>query len=44
MAIVGRSMPYDVGMVAAGVIGIAAGLVVSRLGDPEARHAKVAER
>jgi len=44
IAIVARSTPYDVGTVAAGVTGIAAGLTVSRLGHTDARHPEVAER
>jgi predicted branched-subunit amino acid permease len=43
LAIVGRSTPYDIGTVAAGVIGIATGLVVSRAAHTGTRHARDAE-
>ncbi|HEY5423177.1 MAG TPA: AzlC family ABC transporter permease [Ilumatobacteraceae bacterium] len=43
LAIFGRSTPYDVGTVAAGVIGIATGLVISRVARTDAPHARNAE-
>ncbi|HZY08961.1 MAG TPA: hypothetical protein VFE69_14490, partial [Ilumatobacteraceae bacterium] len=43
LAILGRSTPYDIGTVAAGVIGIATGLVISRAARTDAPHARNAE-
>jgi predicted branched-subunit amino acid permease len=44
IAVVGRSMPYDLGTVAAGVSGIAAGIVVSRRAGTGATRPEVSER
>jgi predicted branched-subunit amino acid permease len=43
LAIVGRSTPYDIGTVAAGVTGIATGLVISRVAHTDAPHSRNAE-
>jgi branched chain amino acid efflux pump len=44
IAVVGRSMPYDLGTVAAGMTGIVVGLVVSRIARTDAMRAEVSER
>jgi hypothetical protein len=44
IAVVGRSLAYDLGTVAAGMTGIATGLVVSRIARTDATRAEVSER
>jgi predicted branched-subunit amino acid permease len=44
IAVVGRSLPYDLGTVTAGTTGIATGLVVSRIVHTHASRAEVVER
>jgi predicted branched-subunit amino acid permease len=44
IAVAGRSLPYDLGTVAAGMTGIATGLVVSRIARTDATSAEVSER
>jgi len=44
IAVAGRSLPYDLGTVAAGMTGIATGLVVSRIARTDATRTQVSER
>jgi predicted branched-subunit amino acid permease len=44
IAVAGRSLPYDLGTVAAGMTGIATGLVASRIARADATRAEVSER
>lgn len=44
IAVVGRNLPYDLSTVAAGMTGIATGVVVSRITRPDATRAEVSER
>jgi predicted branched-subunit amino acid permease len=44
IAVAGRSLPYDLGTVAAGMTGIATGLVASRIARTDATRAEVSER